>query len=200
MKSLAISAALLIALQPNPSEAQPAPARTAQAASVEALIDRFIAVLPDQEEISRGGSEIDPAELARLSALNPGKEPKVRSILQANLACSGPAVTAATLRMLRTIGRNLGEARLRKLVGFYEGPDYTAFGALVARMEGNPTPAAADRGAMAKLMEAYPLQAFYDQISRAEEMFMADQVFTDSAMKCASAQMEALDAAGLKSN
>lgn len=195
MKPLAIAAAFaLLALQPRPGLAQPA-----EAAPSEALVDRFIAVLPDRDAISEVGEEIDPDELSRLAALNPGKEAQVRAILQKNLACTGPEITAGSLRMLRTVARGLGEARLKKLISFYEGPDYSAFAALAARMEGKPTPSAADSAAMAKFMGTYPLQAFHSQLSRGEEIIAADQGFMTAAMKCASEQIEAFEAAGLKS-
>lgn len=193
MKQLIIAAALF-------ALAQPAFAQAPEAAPSEALIDRFIAVLPDRDEISAAGEEIDAAELSRLTALNPGKEAKVRSVLKANLACTGPAITAGSLRMLRTVARNLGRAKVEKLVSFYAGPDYAAFGALSARNEGKPDPSAEDKAAMAKLMGTYPLQAFYQELGRAEEIISADQGFMTAAMKCAEEQIEALEAAGLKSN
>lgn len=196
MKPLAIAA--LLALLALPS--QPGLAQAPEAAPSEALIDRFLAAIPDRDEIDAAGGEIDPGELSRLAALNPGKEARVRAILQSNLACTGPATTAGSLRMLRTIARNLGNARLQKLVSFYEGPDYAAFGALAARMEGKATPSAEDSAAMAKLMGTYPLQAFHEQLSRAGEIVAADPGFMSAAMKCASEQVEALEAAGLKSN
>ncbi|MGZ8285003.1 MAG: hypothetical protein ACXW27_03950 [Allosphingosinicella sp.] len=195
MKLLVIAAAAMLALQPQPGLAQ-----AAETAPSEALVDRFIAVLPDRDAISAAGGEIDAGELSQLAALNPGKEAQVRAILQANLACTGPAIAAGSLRMLRTVARNLGDAGLRKLVSFYEGPDYAAFAALAARMEGKAKPSADDSAAMAKLMGTYPLQAFHQQMSRAEEIIAADQGFMSAAMKCASEQIDALEAAGLKAN
>jgi hypothetical protein len=121
-------------------------------------------------------------------------------VLKDNLACTGPATTAGTRRMLATIARNLGEAKVRNLIGFYGGPDYAAFGALAARMGTVEKPSAEDSAAMAKLMGTYPLQAFHEQLSRAEEIISADPGFMRDAMKCASQQVEALEAAGLKSN
>ncbi len=191
MKAYAIAAAALLAIQPAPVAAQ---------APSEALVERFIAVLPDRDEIDAPSSEVDPAELSGLVALNPGKEAQVRSILEANLACSNQAITAGTLRMLRTVARDLGEAKLTRLIGFYEGPDYDAFAALGARMAGNPEPSAEDQAALAKLMEAYPLQAWLDQLNRAQEIMTADQGFMAAAMNCAEQQMEALEAAGLKAH
>jgi hypothetical protein len=194
MKPLAIVIAALVALQSQSGRAQ-----AAQAVPSEALIERFIAVLPDREQLS-AVEEIDPGELRDLVALNPGKETQVRAILQANLACTGPAISAGTLRMLRTVGRNLGAEKLQKLVGFYEGPDYPAFKALAARMEGKAEPTVDDKAALAKYMAAYPLQAFLDQMNRAGEIISADQAFMSAAMKCASEQVDALTAAGLKAN
>ncbi|HEX8223156.1 MAG TPA: hypothetical protein VF605_05000 [Allosphingosinicella sp.] len=195
MRPLAIAAAALLVLQTGSGLAQ-APG----AAPGEALVERFIAVLPDREEIDAGSAEVDPAELSALAALNPGKEAQVRSILQANLACSNEAISAGTLRMLRTVARDLGEARLTRLIGFYEGPDYAAFEALGLRMSGTATPSAEDRAAMSKLMEAYPLQAWLDRLNGAQEIIAADDGFMTAAMECAEQQMNALEAAGLKSH
>ena len=196
MKPLAIAAAAaLLALQ-----AQSVLAQTPEAAPSEALIDRFLAVLPDRDQINAVDTEVDAGELSGLVALNPGKEAQVRTILQANLACTGPAISAGTLRMLRSVARNLGEARLQRLVSFYEGPDFAAFSALAARMEGNANPSPDDKAAMAKLMAAYPLQAFLDQMNKAGDIIAADEGFMSAAMKCASEQMAALEAAGLKSH
>ncbi|HEX8124752.1 MAG TPA: hypothetical protein VF548_04145 [Allosphingosinicella sp.] len=191
MKLFAIAAALLLS--------QPGFAQAPQAAPSSALVEQFIAALPDRDELSAPG-EIDPGELARLSALNPGKAAQVRSVLQANLDCTGPAIAAGSRRMLGTIARNLGEAKVRKLVSFYGGPDYAAFGALAERMGATEKPSAEDSAAMAKLMGTYPLQAFHEQLGRAEEIIAADPGFMSDAMKCASEQVEALEAAGLKAN
>ena len=195
MRPFALAAAALLALHALPGLAQ-AP----DAAPSEALVERFLAVLPDRDEIEAVDAEVDPAELSALAALNPSKEAQIRSILEANLACSGEAITAGTLRMLRTIARDLGEARLARLVSFYEGPDYAAFTALGARLGSDSGPSPEDEAAMAKLMEAYPLQAWHDQLNRAEEIITADEGFLGAAMKCSEAQMDALEAAGLRSH
>jgi hypothetical protein len=199
MKPLAIAlAAALLALQPQPGRARAPEAAPSEAPS-EALIDRFVAVLPDREELQTRSIGIDAAELKRLADLNPGKEPQVRAILEANLACSGEAVTAGALRMVRTIARNLGEAKVKSLIRFYGGPDFAAFSTLATRMEGNATPNAEDKAAMAKLVETYPLQAFHDQLNRAGQIIGADEGFMAAAIECASEQMAAFEAAGLKS-
>jgi len=199
MKPLA--AAALLALLAQPAQARSAPAGpAAQAAPSEALIDRFIALLPDREKIEAVDSEIDAGELKALVALNPGKEPQLRSILQSNIACTGPAISAGTLRMLRTVARDLGAEKLQRLVSFYEGPDFARFTALAARMEGQATPSAEDKTAMARLMGAYPLQAYHDRLNDAGSIIADDDGFMTAAMKCASEQIAALEAAGLKSN
>ena len=195
MTPLAIAAAALLALQ-----AGPAPAQAPDAPPNSELVERFIAVLPDRAEIDADSAEVDPAELSAISALNPGKEAQVRSILEANLACSNQAISAGTLRMLRTVARDLGEAKVTRLISFYEGPDYAAFETLGLRMAGSATPAAEDRAAMAKLMETYPLQDWLDRLNQAPEIIAADEGFMSAAMSCAEQQMKALEAAGLKSH
>lgn len=194
MRPFAIAAAALLLLQPQPGLAQ-----ATEIPPSEALVERLLAALPDRAEIDAIDTEVDAAELGALVALNPGKEAEIRSILEANLACSGKAISAGTLRMLRTVARDLGEARVKRLISFYEGPDYTAFAALGLHMAGAAAPSPEDRAALAKLMEAYPLQAWLDRMNQAQQIFEADQGFMSAAMKCAEEQMAALEAAGLKS-
>lgn len=177
-----------------------AAAEPAKGAPSEALVDRFIAAIPDREALTAAEGEIDAGELERLTALNPGKEAQLRKILESNLACTGPAITAGTMRMLRTLARDLGEEKLKKLVGFYEGPDYAAFSALALRMESGAAPSAGDKAAMAKFMAAYPLQDFMDGMNRAGQIIAGDEVFMTAAMDCAEKQMAALEGAGLKAN
>jgi hypothetical protein len=195
MKPLAIAAAVLLALLPRPGVAQ---ARETPASN--ALVERLLAVLPDRDEIGAVGTDIDAAELAGLVALNPGKEAQIRPILEASLACTAPAITAGTLRMFRKIGLDLGEAKLKRLIGFYQGPDYAVFSALAQRMSGTSAPSPDDKAAMAALMEAYPLQEFSEALNHGEEIMATDPAFMGAAMKCASEQMAAMEAAGLKSN
>jgi hypothetical protein len=190
-----LAAAAFLALQ-----AQPLPANAPPAAASEALVQRFIASIPDRDEFEKPPSEIDPAELGRLVALNPGKEAQVRKVLTANLACTGPAIKAGGYRMLRTVAAELGEEKLKRLISFYEGPDYAAFAALAERMQAKGAPSAEDNAAMAKLMGAYPLQAFMEQMNRAPEIIAADEGFMADAVKCVSEQVDALEAAGLKAN
>lgn len=193
MKAFVIAAFLAL-------QAQPASAQAPEAAPSEALVERFLAVLPDRAEIDAVDTEVDAAELSALVALNPGKEAQLRSILEANLACSGKAISTGSLRMLRTVARDLGEARLKRLVSFYEGPDYAAFEALGLRMADAAGPSPQEREAMAKLMAAYPLQDWLDGLNRAQEIIAADQGFLAAALKCAEEQTKALEAAGLKSH
>ncbi|HYI39189.1 MAG TPA: hypothetical protein VE053_02600 [Allosphingosinicella sp.] len=195
MKPLAAVAAVLLLLPPQVGTAQ-----ASEAPPDKALVDQFIAVLPDRDALDAGGEEVDSAELSRLVALNPGKEAQLRAILEKNIDCTAPEITAGSLRMLRTVARNLGEARVRRLIGFYEGPDYAAFRALAVRMEGQAAPSARDSAAMARLMRIYPLQALQDQLGRAEAVFTADGEFMSAAIRCAAEQMDAMEAAGLKSN
>lgn len=200
MKLPALAAAFLLALQAQPAPAKPAPAKAASAAPTEALIDRFLAVLPDRDQMTAVSTEIDAEELARLAALNPGKEAQLRPILQADLACTEPAVIAGTTRALRTVARDLGAEKLQKLVAFYEGPAYSELAALVARMEGAAEPSEADGAALAKLMEAYPVEAFAERMNRVQDILVADSGFMSATMACAEKQVEALTAAGLKAN
>lgn len=187
-------AALLIALQAQPASAQAPDAPSA------ALVERFIAALPDREALAAAGAELDSTELARLSALNPGREAQLRAILRRNAGCTGPVIAAGSLRVFRTIAGNLGEDGVRRLIAFYEGPDYAAFAALAARMKDAPKPEAKDKAALDRLMRAYPLDALNAQLGQAGQVFAADQEFIGAVTKCVNEQRDAMTAAGLMSN
>src|SRR3954465_6754145 len=68
----------------------PALAQT-PAAAPDALVERFIAALPHQEEFDPPATA-DARRLAQFGALNPGREQEVRTILTAEATCSAPAI------------------------------------------------------------------------------------------------------------
>lgn len=109
------------------------------------LVDRFMAVIPDP------GSDPDPDELARLTALDPERSMEIASILQRFSRCNN--MNAANV--LRRVVATLGDARLTRLIAFYEGEDFRIFYGLVAR----PDEALSDqeRAERNRIIAAYPL-------------------------------------------
>ena len=186
MKLLAI--ALLIAAQAPPGRGQ-APADPPS----EALIDKFVSVLPDRV---RNRSTV-PYELRRLTALNPGREADVRAIFEADPACAA-AIESGLLHILREVARGLGEARLRRMIAFYASPDLDEFEALVRRVEGNPSPSEADKAAWEKLFATYPLADFYERSKHIGDIIAADQAAMTPVMACLVAREAALYGAHLR--
>src|SRR5687767_6744501 len=96
-----LAALLLAATDPAPSEPAVAPAS-------DALVDRFMAVIPDAASLDRIDRTADPIELDRLHALNPGRLDEIRRVLEEHAGCISPIRNAQTRNMLRSVVRQLG--------------------------------------------------------------------------------------------
>jgi len=189
-----ILAPVFVALLATFSSAQAQP--PAEPAS-EALIDRFVRALPHQEEFEVH-PEVDPRQLARLSAINPGKESTLRPILLAHAACTTPPQKAATMRLIRAIARDLGPAKLERLIAFYQGPDSATFERLSAAADDRQTPPEADRKELERIMAAYPLADWVQAMGSSARRLLDDSDFLGAISRCDAARDAALAQAKLK--
>ena len=159
-----LAALLLAATDPVPAEA-PSPA----------LVDRFMAAIPDAQRLTQVDRTADPAELARLSRLNPGKAEAIRPVLEAYAACSSPINNAISELGLRFAARQLGRAKLEQLIRFYEGEDFRRLAVLAPRMEAGQTLAAAEQAELDRILAAYPLAEFNAVLTAGMPEFFAAQ-------------------------
>lgn len=200
-KLLAAASFLLVAFVPSAAPAQPRqPAGETSAAVSEAMLDRFLAALPESPAAAMLDRTPNAGELSRLSALNPGREAEIRAILIDHAGCVAPAMIAATQRQLRDIGRSLGPARLVRLTQFYEGADYTVFARIAPRIQRGEAVPAADARALNRILAAYPLVDFNAAFGAAQQNMMNDEGLVGRLRSCASATHEALDRQGLRRN
>src|SRR5262245_39921410 len=125
MLPLLLAGLFAVAAEPTPGPAS------------EAVVDRFIAVLPDTQRLARVDRSADAAELERLSQLNPGREADVRRLLEDQAGCAGAARNGEMNRTLRAVARQLGDEKVLRMIRFYEGGDMPIFGRLVEKGEGN---------------------------------------------------------------
>ncbi|HEY0324609.1 MAG TPA: hypothetical protein VGC46_01350 [Allosphingosinicella sp.] len=157
------------------------------------LVERFIAALPEPR---RPLNEVDPAALARLVELNPGREAHLRAILQAHAGCTAPLMRGSTDRMLHHVAGRLGAANLEALIRFYQGPDLARFGTLAEKRDKTTE----ETAEFERLMRDYPMEAFMDamQSATASAMF-DDESFFVAMNACDRQQSEALARFNLRS-
>jgi hypothetical protein len=166
---LPILAALLIAAT------DPAPAEASAAPPSEALIDRFMAVIPEAQSLREVNRTADPAQLARLARINPGKEDVIRPVLEAYSACASPINNAMTLSGLRFAAQRLGSTRLEQLIRFYQSEDLGRLGALVPRLQAGETLPPADQTELERILAAYPVMELHRVMTEELPEFFASQ-------------------------
>ena len=177
-----LAALLLVATDPAPVGA-PSPA----------LVDRFMAALPDAHRLSEVDRTADPAELARLSRLNPGKADAIRPVLEAYAACASPINNAISESGLRFAAQQLGSAKLEQLIRFYEGEDVRRVVALTAQMGPGGTLPPAEQAELERILAAYPLAEFNALLTGGMPEFFAAQTDRIAALdRCTEAKEAAL--------
>ena len=184
------AASLVVATQAAPAQA-PVP---------EALVDRFVASLPDALVPRTADSAADPAELERLTALNPGRADAIRPILGAYQQCVTTIVNALASTAFRDIAQRLGSAKVTRLTAFYKGPDYPLFTTLVERTDRGESLSDPETAALARVMAEYPLVDLYGQFKRFEEEMGKDAALIARITKCSLAKKQALIGAKLRYN
>jgi hypothetical protein len=178
--------------------AAPAVAQAPAAEVSQALLDRFFAALPHQEEWSVK-TDPDEGEVARLAALNPGRSAEVRAILAEHGRCFAPVARGATRRGLETIARRLGPAKLEALIALYGSEDFRRFDALgeVKAKGGALTPE--QESAFGRFLADHPVAAEFAQaIGNVGPALAADEAFMSGLQGCAEARRVAFERAKLR--
>jgi hypothetical protein len=179
------------------SLAAPGSAAPAVPEAPAALVDRFIAALPPDPP--RTSADIlGKQQIARLEALNPGREAALHTILDRFVACETPVVYAATIRMLRKIAASFGERRLAKLTLFYEKKEQVRFERLGSADARGEKLSAADRAELKRMLTDYPLMDWFDAMGHMKEIAMEDQAFLAAVTRCSLQKKRELADAGLR--
>lgn len=175
-------------------------AAPAQAPVPEALIDRFVASLPDALLSRTADRTADPAQLARLTELNPGRADEIRPILEVYQTCMTTVVNAATDAAFRDMAQRLGSAKVARLTAFYQGPDFLLFKAMVDRTDKGESLSDAETATIARVMAEYPIPELYAQFKRYEEEIGKDAALIAKLTKCSLGKKQALIGAKLRYN
>lgn len=181
---------VLAAILGQPVQAQTAPIG-------DALMDRFIAALPDPR---RGQvPPADPEEVARLEALNPGQSDAIRAVLDEGQHCLAPEVEAASLRAIRVIAERLGAAKVEQLIQFYQGEDARTLRALGDRTDRGETLSGEENARMMRILAAHPEAVEFGRaMQNSGQILTDDRVFMEGARRCAINKRNALQQRGLR--
>ncbi|MBV9929597.1 MAG: hypothetical protein JO013_01475 [Alphaproteobacteria bacterium] len=187
MKAALILAALLAAA---PALSQPAVA--------DSLLDELLSSLPHQEEWGTE-AKANPAEIARIGALNPGREQDVTPILAAHARCIAGVVAATTRRTLRIAGRGLGAEKVRELIAFYRSDEARRLDAIEALAQKGEASTPAQEEEMRRIMAAHPvLTEFATAIQGSGRIVGEDKFFLPAAERCNEARAGAFAKAALR--
>ena len=174
---------------------QPLRGQTAPIGDV--LMDRLVAALPDRQTAQV--PPVEPEEVARLEALNPGQVDAVRAVLEENQRCRGSEIEAATLRVLRVIADRLGAAKVERLIQFYQSEDARTLRTLGDRAHGGEALSGEENAQMMRILAAHPeVVEFAQATQNSGELFMNDRIFVAGATRCAQDRRNALRQRGLR--
>ncbi|MGQ0589641.1 MAG: hypothetical protein ACT4N8_08940 [Sphingosinicella sp.] len=162
----------------------------------DAIIDRFTAAFPDRDQLSAPRTTRE--ELDRLTRLNPDRGDEVEAILRAYGQCLFPAAQSATLAMFREVARELGTARLNRLIRFYEGEDYRTFASIYIRHQAGEAISAADNAILARIVTDYPLMDFYQIFEPATRRMRESETYRPVLVRCSNELAAELAAQGLR--
>jgi hypothetical protein len=160
----------------------------------DALVDRFMAVVPADREPREGP---DAAIVAALEAANPGREAEVRRLMEMEAACVAPIQAELSRTTLREIARSLGDETLGRLVAFYESADFERTRALTEREGGERALSESERAELASIARNYPFEEFNQAVmSRSADLFAGHPLF-DKMTICNTRRMRAMEEADL---
>jgi len=180
-----------VALQPETDAPQVPPAS-------EALVDRFIAVIPDAHQVENAQWDIDAEQLTRLTELNPERSGDIEAVSQAYRDCTSPIARAVTMRLLRDAARGLGEEKLERLVAFYQSTDFTTFKAISERGEAGAEVSDADMAEVLRITSDYPVMDFVESTSRAQAALFQDEALVGTILRCEEEMRSALASRDLR--
>jgi hypothetical protein len=163
----------------------------------EALLDEFVAALPHPEEWAMS-TDPDAEELARIEALNPGREKDVRAVLTDSARCSAPVIEAGTRRALRVVGARLGPDKLRRLIAFYRSDEFRRLDSVDTQRQKGAVLSAAQEEEFSRVMAAHPeARDFATGVQGSGDIIAKDPVFVRDVSRCGAAQAAAFARAKL---
>ena len=164
----------------------------------DALIDRFMAVIPDSNELRNPQWDLDPAQVTRLTELNPDRDADIEAVRHAYRGCTSPTAAAVTLRLFRDTAGGLGDEKLGRLIAFYQSEDFTALRAISERGEAGETLSEADMAEAERITSYYPVREYMESLARAQMALFQDQALVGTILRCEEEMRSAIASRGLR--
>jgi hypothetical protein len=173
-------------LQPAaPPPAEPSPA----------LVDRFIAAIPEAQRLGLDGRSNDEAEARMLITINPARAAEIRRIADTHAACAAPLLARTTENGLRWLALRLGDGPLTRIIQFHESGDALFLGELEERSRGGEAPNATDQARVERIFAEYPLRDYFEAI---EASYGREDPLAAELIGCDIARDDALTQLGLR--
>ena len=167
-------------------------------ATADTLAERLIAALPDGAAIGAIDGSADPAELARLETLNPGRSGDIARVLETYAVCESTMRGTMMRRGIARIAAELGESKVERLIAFYRDEDAAEFVDLAKRIEQGETLSDAEQAAHDRIAGAYPILEFAELMRTSLMTFMLEGVTLAELGRCQREKEQALDRLGLR--
>jgi hypothetical protein len=180
-KFVLLASLCLAAARPAAAQVPPTP---------DALVDRYMAAIPDTTAMheARDREEL----IARLRAANPGAvEAVVTAAVDEGQACWAPLIRVRTDRTLRLAVRQLGAEKVTLLIAFYQGPDAGVLRRIIEADSRGALPEALVAEER-RLAETYPIAEFAAATRAATAAVRAEPGYEQDSERCATAAAAAL--------
>lgn len=164
----------------------------------DALVDRFLTVIPDADELRNAQWDVDAGQVARLTELNPDRGEDIAAVRESYRRCTSPAAATVTLRLLRDTARGLGEEKLGRLIALYQGSDFLALSRIAERGEAGETLSDADIAEATRITAAYPVREYMESLGRAQMDLFQNEEFVGTIVRCEEEMRSALAARNLR--
>lgn len=190
MSSIFLAALAAMAFQ----AAEPQPVAPAS----DALVDRFLAVIPDADVLRNPQWDLDAAQVTRLGELNPDRSEDIEAVRESYRRCTAPTAARITLQLFRETARSLGEEKLGRLITLYQNSDFTILENIARRNEAGETVSPADLAEAERITSAYPVRDYVESLSRAQSGLFQDQALVETMVRCETEMRSALASRNLR--
>ena len=164
----------------------------------DALVERFMAVIPDSNALRNPQWDIDPAQVTRLTELNPDRAVDIEAVRETYRRCTSPTAAAVTLRLFRDTAGGLGDEKLGRLIAFYQSEDFTKLRGISERGEAGETLSEAGMAEAERITSAYPVRDYMESLSRAQMALFQDEALVGTILRCEEEMRSALASRGLR--
>ena len=145
----------------------------------EATIDAFMASIPPAKPVEFG---LVPYYAKSLEARNPGRESDIQRITASLKLCLESTYQTHLTDTVRSMARQLGDDKLKRLIEFYKSTDADVFDKLAKRNQSSFSPE--EKANWQRILKSYPLTDFRIAWEKGFEEMKGPGGYTDTMAKC----------------